>query len=95
MTDMLNERPRRRVIMLAKFQADDWKTLSADLKHLAWQIDRSGGFSSSSVSGGYSSGHIIVTSEDGSIDHDSWAKELNEYLDNLPEVKAPAAKGEG
>lgn len=74
-------KPRRRVVMMAKLEADDWRTLGDTLLYLADEIARYGKLSASSISGGYSSGHIIVTSEDGSIDHDSWAKKLNEYLE--------------
>jgi hypothetical protein len=96
--DELTRPPRRRVVFIAKLQADDWKTLQHDLMHLATEISRHGCLSRSSVSGGYSSGHIIVTSEDGSIDHDSWAIELNRYLESLPNADSagptPAARSE-
>jgi hypothetical protein len=78
-----NCKPRRRIVLLAKLEADDWRTLQSDLRHLETEIAMHGKLPSSSVSGGYSSGHIIVTSEDGSIDHDSWALELNSYLEAL------------
>ncbi len=50
-----------------------------------------------SISGGYSRGHIIVTSEDGSIDHDSWARELDAYLESLAKAETlpPRSGGEG
>ena len=86
MTDLdakLNEPPRRRVVVIAKLQADDWETLQHELMHLATKIARHGALSASSVSGGYSCGHIIVSSENGSIDHDGWARELDEHLEAL------------
>lgn len=86
--DELQRKPRRRIVFIAKIEADDWKGLQSDLRHLSEEIARHGKLSGSSVSGGYSSGHIIVTSEDGSIDHDSWAKELDEYLKALDAAKA-------
>jgi hypothetical protein len=71
--------------MVAKLQADDWRTLRSDLMHLATEIARHGSLPASSCSGGYSSGHIIITSEDESIDHDSWAKELDAWIEeNCP-----------
>lgn len=83
MKDPINEPPRRRIVFIGKLEADDWKTLQHDLMRLSQEIARHGRLSSSSCSGGYSSGHIIITSEDGSIDHDGWAKQLNAYLDKL------------
>ncbi len=83
MTDELNRQPRRRVVFIAKIEADNWPRLRDELEHLAREIDRHGKLSTSSISGGYCCGHIIVTSEDGSIDHDSWARELDAYLDGL------------
>lgn len=73
--------PRRRIIFMAKIEADDWRDLKHDLHHLATEIARYGKLPPNSISGGYSRGHIIVTSEDESIDHDMWAKELNAYLE--------------
>jgi hypothetical protein len=79
--DELERKPRRRVEMIAKFSADDWKTLAHDLEHAAREIHRHGKLSKLSIMGGYSSGHIIATSEDGTIDHDSWDAALNEHLE--------------
>jgi hypothetical protein len=93
MTDELNRKPRRRIVLLAKIEADDWERLQHELTHLATEIARHGKLSSSSVSGGYSCGHIVVTSEDGSIDHDSWAKELDAYLEALAAVEKAKAAG--
>lgn len=83
MTDELNRKPRRRIVFLAKIEADDWQRLGSELEHLAREIARHGKLSTSSISGGYSCGHIVVTSEDGSIDHDGWARELDAYLEEL------------
>src|ERR1700682_933721 len=83
MIDELDRKPRRRIVFLAKIEADDWQRLGAELEHLARELDRHGKLSPSSISGGYSCGHIVVTSEDGSIDHDSWARELDAYLEAL------------
>jgi len=82
MTDELERKPRRRIVFLAKIEADDWNRLSDELAHMSREVDR-GFMRSASISGGYSCGHIVVASEDGSIDHDKWAKELNDYLENL------------
>jgi hypothetical protein len=81
--DEIERKPRRRIVFIAKLQADSWRDLQGDLRHLDQEIARHGRLSASSCSGGYASGHIIVTSEDGSIDHDSWALELDEYLKKL------------
>lgn len=80
MMDM-DRKPRRRIEMLAKVSADDWEALATHLYGLSVEISMNGKLSSRSISGGYSSGHIIITSEDGTIDHDSWANGLNEHLE--------------
>jgi hypothetical protein len=72
--------PRRRVVFIAKIEADDWNRLSDELAHMSREVDR-GQLRSTSISGGYSCGHIVVASEDGSMDHDRWFKELNAYLE--------------
>jgi len=84
----LNEKPRRRVEFGAKISADTWQDLKHALLHLATEIDRHGRLPANSVSGGYSTGHIIVTSEDGTIDHDSWYRDLSEYLEKVREAEA-------
>lgn len=86
--DLLNKGPRRRVVMIAKFDADDWETLGHELRRVGDGILGSGSMSRWSVSGGYSSGHIIVTSEDGDISHDSWAVENEAYVERLREQGA-------
>jgi len=94
--DELNNKPRRRVVFIAKIEADDWARLSDELAHMSREVDR-GFMRSVSISGGYSCGHIVVASEDGSMDHDKWSKDLNEYLEreraaaseHSPEVLQP------
>ena len=86
--------PRRRIVFLAKMEADDWDTLADQLDHLAREISRHGKLSATSISGGYSCGHIIVTSEDGSIDHDKWAAELNAHLQKIAAEESARANQE-
>jgi hypothetical protein len=83
--------PRRQVEMLAKISADSWRDLQHHLSHLATEIAMHGKLSASSVSGGYSTGHIIVTSEDGTITHDSWAADLDKYLEGIRQKEAGAS----
>lgn len=78
--DEMTRKPRRRVVMCLKIEADTWERLSDELAHLSREVDR-GGLRSTSISGGYSCGHIVVASEDGSMDHDHWFQELNAYLE--------------
>lgn len=86
--DELQRKPRRRIVFIAKIEADDWQGLQAQLRDLETQIVMHDKLPPWSISGGYSSGHIYVTSEDGSIDHDTWAVQLNAYLESLPKVPA-------
>lgn len=95
MKDELNLKPRRRVVVIMKLQADSWEEISHNLQHYRTEIARHGRLPANSVSGGYSSGHIIVSSEDGSITHDSWAKELDEYLEDLKTKEAAHLEGVG
>jgi hypothetical protein len=98
MTDELDRKPRRRIVFIAKIEADDWDRLKAELRHLETEIAMHGKLPPSSVSGGYSCGHIVVTSEDGSIDHDSWAREIDAWVAALPKANVslpPRSGGEG
>lgn len=81
--EQFTKQPRRKIVVLAKFEADSWDDLRGTFRHLETQLVIDGCLSKSSVSGGYSTGHIIVCSEDEAITHDSWAKELEDCLDNL------------
>lgn len=72
--------PRRRIVAHIKIEADSWDDLETHLSQLAMQIDVEGQLPPTSISGGYSSGHIITTSEDETITHDSWAADLEAYL---------------
>jgi len=74
------KKPRRRVLFEATIEADSWRDLKHHLIHLATEIAADGRLSASSVSGGYSTGHIISTHEDESITHESWAADLEEHL---------------
>lgn len=82
---MIEKKPRRRVMFIAKIEADNWRDLKGHLMMLATDIAARGSLSKQSISGGYSSGHIIVTSEDDAIDHDSWAADLDAHLEALKE----------
>lgn len=86
--DELQRKPRRRIVFIAKIEADDWPSLQAQLRDLATHIAMHDRLSPWSISGGYSAGNIYVTSEDGSIDHDAWALQLNAYIESLPKVPA-------
>ncbi len=78
----IDQKPRRRIVWIGKIEADSWDRLSDELSHMSREVDR-GNMRSTSISGGYSCGHIVVASEDGSIDHDKWANDLNEYLEKI------------
>lgn len=71
--------PRRRVEATISISADSWDDLRRELNHLATEVARHGSLSKWSVSGGYSTGHIIETSEDETVTHDSWAEANEAY----------------
>lgn len=85
--------PRRRIVAHIKIEADSWDDLETHLSQLAMQIDAEGQLSPTSISGGYSSGHIITTSEDEYITHDSWAAALNVHLEQERARKAQEGGG--
>jgi hypothetical protein len=80
----ISEKPRRKIVMLAKFEADDWDAMQGTFHQLETQIAMHGELSPRSISGGYSTGHIYVCDVDGNMTHDKWAKELDAYLSSLP-----------
>ena len=80
MTDEEKKYPRRRYVATLKVQADSERDLIGHLFNIATTWDREG-MSRSSVSGGYSSGHIIEVDCDESITHESWEAALQKYLE--------------
>ena len=75
--------PRRKIVMICKIEADSWDALDGRLACLRQEIAETGSLSKQSISGGYSSNHIFVTSVDEEITHDKWASNLNKYLDEI------------
>ena len=75
--------PQRRIVMRAKIEADSWDDLYGHLRSLVTEMamSKDHSLSKQSISGGYSSGHIIVISEDGAMDHDKWAADLDAWLE--------------
>ena len=88
----IERKPRRRIVFMVKIEADTWDRLSDELAHMSREVDR-GSMRSTSISGGYSCGHIVVASEDGSMDHDKWYQELNKYLEAERAKGLPADVG--
>lgn len=80
--------PRRRIEASIRISADSWDDLRRELNHLATEIASHGMLSKWSVSGGYSTGHIIETSEDETITHDSWAEENEAYCRSLKDTSS-------
>ena len=81
---MTHDIPRRRVIVCAKIEGDSWDDIDRAFYQLRTEIAMSGCLSKSSVSGGYNSGWIITSDEDDTITHESWAADLNAYLEHKP-----------
>lgn len=81
MGDPLNKPARRRVVVLAEISGDTWDDVRAELMQLATEIAMHKCLPASSVSGGYSTSHIVVSSERADISHDTWAKELEVVLE--------------
>lgn len=77
----MTDEPRRKIIVSAKIEGDDWKDIAAAFKQLQTQIAMDGELSRQSVSGGYSSGWIVISDVDGAMSHDKWAADLNAWLE--------------
>lgn len=78
----MTDAPHRRLVMRAKIEADSWDDLYAHLCSLTTEMAcNSNRLSTRSISGGYSSGHIITVEEDVEMTHDKWAAELDAHLD--------------
>lgn len=73
---------RRKIVVTAKIEGDEWHDIAAAFKQLQTQIAIDGELSKTSVSGGYSSGWIVVSDIDGSMSHDKWAAELSAWLES-------------
>ena len=71
--------PERKHIIDINIEADSEEELIAHLEHVLFTFKTSG-ISRSSVSGGYSTGHIITYRVNEDVTHESWAKALDEYL---------------
>ena len=71
--------PERRHVIEINIEADSEAALIEHLAHILFTF-RARGISHSSVSGGYSTGHIITYRVNENVTHESWAKALNEHL---------------
>lgn len=76
---MAVEAPERACVLIAKISTDSRRDMVTHLLHLATQIER-GELGQQSISGGYSSGHILTYSESGSPTHDEYFSQLSAYL---------------
>ena len=78
----MTEKPKRHIEAMLTISADDAETFMAHLRQVLFDLDRGldkdAGYYS--VSGGYSSSHIIEVKVNKDITHDSWADELGRYL---------------
>lgn len=83
-------KPRRKIIITAKIEADDWNSVKAAFRHFETEIAMYGELPKSSVSGGYSSGWILVSDVDGNMTHDQWAADLNAWLEAQETPRAEA-----
>jgi hypothetical protein len=78
----MGKEPHRRLVMRAKIEADSWSDLYGHLKSLVTQMAcNDHRLSKQSISGGYSTGHIIVIEEDEDMTHDKWAADLDAWLE--------------
>lgn len=93
----MSEGPHRRIVMMAKIEADSWDDLYGHLRSIMTEMACNGKrLPKLSISGGYSSGHIIGCFEDESIDHDKWAADLDAHLENIrAQEEAVSADSEG
>jgi len=86
---MASKAPERACILLVKIDADDRRSVIAQLHHIAHQLER-GDIGSPWISGGYSSGHILSYTESGSPTHDEYFAQLDAHLKAIDAEKQPA-----
>jgi hypothetical protein len=72
--------PHRAVVLVAKIDADNRRELASHLRNLAIDIERDKGFGVS-ISGGYSSGHIVHLYTDEHPTKDEYFAALNSWLE--------------
>lgn len=89
MTD--TKKPRRRIVADIKIEADSWDALEGHLRSLLTDMVIHERLPVSSISGGYSSGHIISVDEDETITHESWEVELEAFIKRLDEERTAQA----
>ncbi len=75
--------PRRRVVIKLEIGADTWEDAQYALNSLANDIAMRRSLPPWSVSGGYSVGWTLSSSEDETITHDSWAEANEAYCAHL------------
>lgn len=80
------EAPRRRIMVEIKIDADSWRDVRAAFRSFEADIVMHGKLSTNCISGGYSSGWILASSEDETITHESWEAELDAYLASLEDT---------
>lgn len=79
--------PRRRIEATIKIGADSWRDLQGALRCLETEVATDGRLSKWSVSGGFSFGWTVESSEDETITHDSWADANKAYCEALRETR--------
>lgn len=78
--------PKRRIEVQISISADDYPALVRDLQRLTDEA-RKESFPTSSIMGGYSSGWVVTSQIDKEQTHESWANELEEYLETLRDIE--------
>jgi len=73
----VTKKPKRRVEMSLKVNADSIDELVSYLRNFAFEVSTG---TRTGVSGGHSTGAVYQIVEDESITHESWAVELEKYL---------------
>lgn len=85
------EIPRRRFEVTLKLSGDDWKSIIHEMDFLSRELEEHGPVCNS-VSGGYSSGHIVEVKERPEQTHDLYHEQVQAWLKEKREQDKDSAK---
>lgn len=88
------KKPARRFTIEIEIGADDWETAALALSELADHVARHGP-KYNAVSGGYSSGHVVMIRERPDVTHDSYFAELERFVSEQEKEQPICAEEDG
>lgn len=80
--------PKRRFELTINIAGDTWEAVLHDLRDVATHIEDHGQ-ACTSISGGYSTGHVVTVTERPEQTHEKYFAELDLYLATIRKENAP------